>query len=192
MTTIHKLALLAHQVPGVSLIVYQPNWPPLLVALEPRASRQGEVWVHVDPSRFRRELVCPIREARRVIGPFLGDDDTEVRVDLVADRSTSFDEVGLFTTMGSGARSTVGFPTSASVLVPGAIVSSHPSLVTDDTESSRGAPNLIATVDSGLGTQLITCSYPADDLVKAAEARVIAFEALVTASVDELTLLTAA
>ncbi|MEM9563036.1 MAG: hypothetical protein AAGA93_10480 [Actinomycetota bacterium] len=186
---IRKLAVLAHWVPGVSLLIYQADWPPLQVTRSPWSAPDGEVWIPLNPCQFRAELLGMETGQCELIGPSLGDEYAELRINVVTSEPTTLDDTGLFTLPYDASHSAVMFATLASVTV-----------AAPDTSTGKAdtclwdidrPPPLHSSVDEDLGVQLISCSYHTNDTVRQELARTATFEAMLAASVDEVTLLTA-
>ncbi|MEM9566156.1 MAG: hypothetical protein AAGA93_26280 [Actinomycetota bacterium] len=196
---IRKAAALACWVPGVSLVVYQSDWPPLLVATSPQRPPDGEVWIPISPYEFRSVVLDTpggaTSRSSRLVGPCLGRGEADVRVQVVADDETTLDDAGLFVSDADRRQRAVGFATLAAVPGPEPVttadtVPSQPDRpLTWDTDRS---PPLMSRVDGELGIRLVSCTYPSADAVRAELAHAAAFDALLAASVDEVTLACAA
>lgn len=182
---VRKLATLAHWVPHLSLVIYQTDWPPLCVSREPRDAPAGETWTHVHPCQFRALLLRPQCGRRLRLGPTFGNDDAQLHIDVMAEESTTFDDAGLFTLPYDEHHCVIGFLTLASVPVPDAVVlpDAHELTCTWDVD---GLPPLVSSVDEDLGTQLVSCSFPANDPRREELASATLFEAMVAAAVEEV------
>lgn len=193
---LHKAAVLARWVSGVGFVVYQPDWPPLWVAASQRRPCGGEVWISLLPGRFRHELlgssIWPGRPSR-LIGPFIGGEGVDLRVQIVVDQATTVDRAGLYITEGLAYQS-VSFATLTAVPVAaaGSPVEAAASSGLSGGWNPRQSPPLFSRIDDELGIRLVTCSYPAADPLRAELAHAATFEAMITASVEEITLLSAA
>ncbi|MEM7091703.1 MAG: hypothetical protein AAF567_01775 [Actinomycetota bacterium] len=180
---IRKYATLAHWVPGISLVVYQNDWPPIQVACMPSPSPDGEVWTFVHPCHFRAE-VLDTGNRSRLVGPSLGHPGSSAKVTVIAEEATEIDDAGLFTVRYDEIHSVVGFITLAAIEVGQAVPESEcggASCAWD-----LDAPPMISSIDAALGTQMVSCSYRTEDAVRATLARNLVFEAMLAASVEEV------
>ncbi|MEM7323354.1 MAG: hypothetical protein AAF531_09735 [Actinomycetota bacterium] len=184
---IRKAAALVHWVPGISLLVYQTDWPPLLVACAPQSPADGEVWMQLTPCQFRNELAQLPDGSSDLVGPSLCDEDADLRIDLVTDGSTMIDGAGLFSMPNGHDQRSIGFVTLAAV----PFCDPRPptrSCLGRALRSTEGL-GLTTVVDEALGVRLVSCSFPESDAVRGDRANAIMFDALLQASVEEITLL---
>ena len=187
---VRRAASLALAAPDISLVVYQPNWPPVLVSASSSHAPAGEVWIHARPSQFREELCRRPATQRLLIGPALGVADVDVRIEVVTAGRTTVDAGGVFTIDFEDGHSETGFVGPSTVAVPAAGLCS-----TDcDQRCPRRSPELAPTVtkpDHDLGTKVITWSYPTWHLLLSHTVRAVAFGSMLAMTVDELVQLTA-
>ncbi|MEM9607869.1 MAG: hypothetical protein AAGA99_10645 [Actinomycetota bacterium] len=181
---IRKAAALAHRLPGVSLVVRQTDWPPLLVSDEPWSPPDGQVWIEVSPTCFRDELRRLDDGASRLVGPSLLDADADVGIEVHTDGVADVDDFGLFVIEASCEVRWTGFATLAAISVPAPTIERPGRPSPRVRRCDRQCP-LVSTLDIGLGTQLIGCSYVAADDDHAEAARTTIIDALVSATVDE-------
>ena len=185
---LRKAALLAAGLPQAGFVVYQTNWPPLLISIRAWPSLTGEVWIHVCPSQFRAELCRLPSGPSALIGPTLNTALADVDIGLVGDGSTTIDEAGLFTARQGNGFSVTGFATAMAVSPSG----EHIDLAGHLRSSCIGIPRILEPVtllvDPVLGTQLIGWWFTSDDDEQAAMAGQLALDALLAASVEEILL----
>ncbi|MEM7139968.1 MAG: hypothetical protein AAF548_02985 [Actinomycetota bacterium] len=180
---IRKATSLALHVPGVDLLVYQHDWPPLFVSTSSAGPPRGETWMRMTPAELRDELCRDRREASRRVGPSLGVTDTDVRIDVTPHAGTDIDAAGVFTAHLDGG-GTIGFVTSSAIAcavdgppIPHALPCGR---------TTELPPPTDVRLDADLGTQLVHWSFRRDDPRGAERARVAAFETLLTTAVDEI------
>ncbi len=184
---VRKAASLALAVPGVSFVVYQHDWPPLLVARSNRDAPAPEVWIHITPAQFSDELGRRPVDHSAMLGPTLGVAETDVSIEVFVDGPTLLDAAGLFTVQFRN-RSAVGFVASMDTPLP----RSAPFGVVHDDQPEVWPHAFVADVFAEMGTQVLSWVYPTDDLRAAQIARNDAFETLLAMSVDEVSLFAAA
>lgn len=179
-----KCATLAHWVPHLSLIVYQPNWPPILVSQSPQTAPSGEVWTHIHPCDFRAELMSGADQ--RVVGPVLGRHNEAIKIVVMADANADvdFDNAGIFTLAFDDVHTAMGFATLASTQVPGGIPECQ--MATQTCQWCLDDPPIALAVDPLLGTQLVSCTFPTNDPLRTPVAQHTLFEALMHASAEEV------
>ncbi len=187
---VRKFAALAVAVPGLNLVVYQRDWPPIHVAEAAGRSRKGEVWISLRPQEFRDELVRPPIERRR-IGPALGSADAEVWVELAAGGTTTIDDAGLFTARVDAHTRSVGFVALSCIAVRRGAVPPQACGADSVPCELHAWPRMTAEVDDRLGTQIVRWSHAAADPDQARLARALAFDSMLGAAVEEITLLAA-
>ncbi|MEM8745648.1 MAG: hypothetical protein AAGF91_03015 [Actinomycetota bacterium] len=183
---VRKAATLALALPEAGLVVYQTDWPPLLVSRRPWPAPDGEVWMRVCPFRFREQLGRRTEDARSLVGPSLGIEESDVHVDLVGSRATTVDAAGLVTSERVDDTSFLGFAVSSAVSIV------DPAGCRPCLDPHRTAGSLRIGVDHDLGTQLVSWRYRTSDVEHATATRHAARETLLTASVDELVLFSSA
>ncbi|MEL6981143.1 MAG: hypothetical protein AAFO29_01835 [Actinomycetota bacterium] len=181
---VRKAAVLAHWVPGISLLVSQPDWPGVMVSTTPWDMGDGW-WMPVDPCTFRREVGCLPGRPSGIVGPRLGAEDTDLRIEVVTSGSTRFDDAGLFSLPFDEHHSAVGFSVLASIGLRRAAVSGQPETPTCLWDVD-GPPQLLQNVDADLGVKLISCCYPSTDELRASLAREAMLEAMLSAGADEV------
>ncbi len=186
---VRKAAILAHWVPGISLLVSQSDWPGLQVTTTPWAMDDGW-WTPIDPCRFRRE-VCGLPERPSpVVGHSLGADDAALQIEIVTSGTTSYDDAGLFTLPFDEHHSAVGFPMLADISVGPTLTEGSPESPTCRWDIDE-RPQLLQNVDAELGVKLISCCYPTDDELRAHLAREAALDALLSTGADEVAMVAA-
>ncbi|MEM7322957.1 MAG: hypothetical protein AAF531_07720 [Actinomycetota bacterium] len=188
---VRKAAILAHWVPGISLLVSQSGWPGLQVTTTPW-DMGDDAWLTVHPCQFRHE-VCALPETpSTVVGPTLGTDDSELQIEVVTSGLTRFDDAGLFTVPFDTHHSAVGFSMLSEVPIDLELEAGG----TDHRATCQfpidQQPDLTQNVDIGLGMKLVTCCYPTEDLQRAEAAREAVLELLFTAGADEVAMVAGA
>lgn len=180
--TVRKAASLAVGVPGISLIVYQADWPPLSVSSNRMVAPHGEVWLAMGPDRFRRELCRPCGQYSRLVGPTLGTGETTARIEYAFDDSSSIDNVGIFTVRHESGEGEIGFVTLSDIDRPSTC---NPS---DGCPVDLPAPTQV-TRDAALGTERISWHYDATDEQLARAVQTAALDLRLSTAVDEIVLL---
>ncbi|MEM9514315.1 MAG: hypothetical protein AAGA42_05605 [Actinomycetota bacterium] len=181
---IRRAASLALGVTGISLVVYQTNWPPVLVSRTPHAAPTGEVWIHARPCQVRHEL-CGTPVAQRVLlGPTLGVTEADVHIELIVNDGTTVDAAGLFTVRHDDRRSEVGFVAPAWMSIP----ERFEAAACDGCPRRRTVmpPPVVGRPDHGLGTRLVSWVYPTHNYLLATSVRGTAFDTMLAMTVDEV------
>lgn len=172
--TIRKAATIAHWVPGVDLLVYQTDWPPLSVSTQQRTAPDGEVWLHVHPCLFRHALTTTDDSQDFGIGPTLG--RSPARLEIDARETTKLHPSGLFEFEHGHDRTLLGFVTMAEIPIPVALT---------DAAGGTAACKLDATPDPILETQLISSTHLRGDGELAESVTEHVMDALVAMAADE-------
>lgn len=176
---LRKAAILAHWLPGLSLLIRQQREPVLAVTTESQvAADHGCGELH--PCEFRRQVIQMMTSDRAGLPPDFGDGGLSLQIEVVTGAATTFDNSGLVITMFDRWHSVVGFPTlsvadpSRSPLEPG---SCQWPLV--------DAP-VAEEVDLGLGAAFVCCTYPTSDPRRADLAYAAVFEEMIGRSAAEV------
>ncbi|MEM8926479.1 MAG: hypothetical protein AAGD35_23480 [Actinomycetota bacterium] len=187
LVALRKVAVLAHWVPGVNLVLSQDDGPTIAVTADERLEFDTTCLV-MHPCEFRRQVLQLMSADEVGLGPSFGLGHGAIHIGVVASPGAVMHDNGLIVARFSENHSIVAHAT----VVDRASLASRP--VTSPPRSCAWPLDDIPVaedVDPDLGVVLITCGYADDDPTRASLAYGAVFDAMVTSTAEEMSTLVA-
>ncbi|MEM7341076.1 MAG: hypothetical protein AAF467_20635 [Actinomycetota bacterium] len=176
MAALRKSAILAHWVPGVSLLIQQAHEPLIAVSCDSRlADTYGCSLVH--PCEYRRQVVDLVSSSAAGLPPAFNPGDL-MHIEIMADVGTTVDADGVVSAQFDEHHTMVGFAVLAEA--PG------PDQHAGGCQWSLNEAPVLESHDPDLKASLLTCSFPTGDPARTARARQAILDRLVVSEAEEI------
>ncbi|MEM7275837.1 MAG: hypothetical protein AAF547_22365 [Actinomycetota bacterium] len=160
---LRKAAVLAHWIPGLSLVVDCAATGTVRVSAD---QWSADPWPTVHPCEFRRTIVQLRASAEVGLAPPLDEAGDGLRIDMIGAPGTEIDESGLVVARFDPEHSVIAFATSGPV------------------DGARWAVE--TSPDDDLGIVLVHRAFPTEDDEAAGQAQELVFRAMVESAAEEI------